>query len=120
MNIAIASTGEKLENSVSEKFESCQYLQIVNTTDSSVKVIENKVNLSGISLAKKIIDEDCEGVITGKINEKEFDIIADACVTRYNGFGYSGKEALELMEKRKLKLIRNFQGTDYCEENHNA
>jgi hypothetical protein len=46
---------------------------------------------------------------------EEFDIIADEEITRYDGHGYSVKDALILMDQNRLKLIRNVHGTDECD-----
>ncbi|HEY5556596.1 NifB/NifX family molybdenum-iron cluster-binding protein [Acetobacterium sp.] len=118
MVIAITSDGKTLETSVSQHFELCNYLLIVNTSGMSVKAIENETGFSGEVLAKKIIDFNCEGIITGKLNRGEFDILADAYITRYLGSDHSGAKALDLMKKRELALIRTFDGAQQCEGNH--
>ena len=119
MYLAMAMDGHNLASNVSQRFEDCGYLLIVETDDLSVKVIENKAELSAENLAQKIIEADCEGVITGMFDHPEaFDVLADACITRYLGSGHSGMKALDLMKKRELKLIRNIEGTDQCDPNH--
>lgn len=117
MNIAVVAEGKSLDSQVSEKFEKCLYLLIVNMNDLSITAINND-ELSGEDLANEILKYDCEALITGDIEEKAFDILADACVTRFYGVGYSIEKALELMEDRSLKLIRNFDGTDNCGGHH--
>ncbi len=70
-------------------------------------------------MAQKIIEFNCEGIISGAISHPEaFDILADACITRFLGPGFSGMEALDLMKKHELKLIRNINGTDGCDGEH--
>ena len=118
MVIAIASDGKTLETSVSQHFESCNYLLIVDTSDMSIQAIENESDFSGEILAKKIIDFNCEGIITGELNRGEFDILADAYVTRYLGSDHSGANALDLIKKRELALIRTFDGAQQCEGTH--
>ena len=44
MVIAISSDGKTLETSVSQHFESCNYLLIVNTSDMSIQAIENEAD----------------------------------------------------------------------------
>ena len=109
MNIAVTTDGESIDSQVSEKFELCLYLLIVNMNDLTITVI-NKDLLLGTSpekdLAYKVLEYNCEAVITGNINQTAFDILADAFVTRYFGVGHSAKDALELSEKRMLKLIK--------------
>jgi predicted Fe-Mo cluster-binding NifX family protein len=117
MNIAVAAEGKSLNSQVSEKFEKCLYLLIVNMNDLSITAISND-ELSEENLVNEILKHDCEAVITGDIEKTAFDILADACVTRYYGVGYLAEKALESMENRSLKLIRNYDGTDNCGGNH--
>ncbi|MDR3601562.1 MAG: NifB/NifX family molybdenum-iron cluster-binding protein [Desulfosporosinus sp.] len=109
MNIAVTADGISLESQVSEKFEPCSALLIVNMNDLTVTIIKTK-DLTGTSpeedLARKVLEYDCEAVITGNINQAAFNILADAYVTRYFGTGNSVKAALELSEKGLLKLIK--------------
>ncbi len=116
MNIAVTADGQSLESQVSEEFEQCLYLLIVNMDDLTLTVLKTE-ELSGNSpneaLANKVLEYNCEALITGNINQTAFDILADAQVTRYFGLGHSVKDALELSEKRLLKLI-----TDKCTGDH--
>ena len=109
MNIAVAADGESLESQVSEKFEQCIYLLIVNMHDLTLTIMKTE-ELSGTStgdnLAQKILEYNCEAIICGNIQQTAFDILVDAQVTRYFGAGYSVKDALELSEKKLLKLIK--------------
>ncbi len=121
MNIALAADGKNLNSKVSEKFEECLYLLIVNMDDLSITVIKNDESFESSpekSLANEILKYDCEALITGNMEKTAFDILADACVTRFLGAGYSIEKVLELMEKRSLKLIRSYDGTDSCGGNH--
>jgi len=108
MNIAVTADDTNLDSQVSERFELCRYLLIVNMSDLTVTVIK-KEELSGTPeeiLAHKVLEYNCEAVITGNINHTAFNILADAQVTRYFGTGHSVKTALELSEKRLLQLIK--------------
>jgi len=109
LNIAITTDGQTLDSQVSEKFELCLYMLIVNMDDLSITVID-KDKFAGTSLeenlAHEVLEYNCEAVITGNINQTAFDILADAYVTRYYGVGHSAKDALELSEKQSLKLIK--------------
>jgi predicted Fe-Mo cluster-binding NifX family protein len=121
MNIAVAADGKNLNSIVSDKFEKCLFLLIVNMNDLSITVIKNGESCKGLSqksLANEILKYDCEALITGDIQLTAFDILADAGVTRFFGAGYSVEKALQLMDKRSLKLIRNCNGTDNCSGHH--
>lgn len=116
MNIAVTADGKSLENPVSENFELCRYLLIVNMNDLSITVI-NPEELSGTSpeqnLARKVLEYNCEAVITGNISQTAYNILADAYVTRYFGAGHSVKDSLELSEKGSLKLIKEDCSSDH-------
>ncbi|AKA67595.1 NifB/NifX family molybdenum-iron cluster-binding protein [Clostridium scatologenes] len=121
MNIAVAADGKNLSSKVSRKFEKCLYLLIVDMNDLNITVIKNDELFEDSyykSLADKILKYDCEALITGDIEKTAFDILADAGVTRFLGFGYSVEKALEEMEERTLNLIRNYDGTNSCGGNH--
>jgi predicted Fe-Mo cluster-binding NifX family protein len=127
MKIGITVDDSGLEGTVSQKFADCKFLMIVTIEDHLVgesstirdaKTIENKLGNPEFNLAQELIDHDCEAVITGELNPVEFDLIADACITRYHGAGYSACIALDQMEKRELCMIRNLEGTNGCDESH--
>ena len=118
MYIAVAAEGNKLTDKVSQSFDLCKYLLIVNMSDMSVNAIKNESHFSEEELSKKVIDFNCEAIITGNLNKTAFDILAEACITRYFGYGNSAGEALVLMEKNSLNLIRNLEGTNDCGGNH--
>lgn len=129
MYIGIASESNDLSGMVAEQFKDCKFLLIVEVEDhyagdpgeiTGVTAIENKQSDSGMELAGELVSHDCEAVITGKFESAVFDFIADSCITRYNGAGYPGDTALDLMERRELKLIRNMEGTDECDDSHHS
>ena len=116
MNIAVTADGDNLESQVSEEFEQCLYMLIVNVDDLTVTALKND-ELAETSaeenLARQVLEYNCEAVITGNISQTAFNILAEAYVTRYFGVGHSVKDALELSEKRLLKLIK-----DECPGHH--
>jgi predicted Fe-Mo cluster-binding NifX family protein len=119
MKIAMIMDGNTLETSVSSEFDAGNFLLVVSRSESTVVAIETIGDLAPEKLAQRIIDLNCEGIITGNFqSQKAFDILSDACVTRYLGTGYSGMAALDLMNKRSLPLIRNFEGTEGCSGEH--
>jgi len=118
MYIAVAAEGNDLKDEVSQRFGSCKYLLVVNMSDLSVNAIQNEHGLLGEDLAQKVVDFGCEALVAGKLNSAEFNVLAEACVTRYFGAGNSAEKALELMEKGLLKLIRNHGGTEGCGGDH--
>lgn len=121
MNIAVAADGKTLDSKVSEELKKCSYLLIVNMDNLNVKALKNDNSAEdsyGEDLAGEVLKYDCEAIITGKIEPKAFNILADACVTRYLGAGRSAQDALGLMEKNSLEFIKNYDGSEGCGGNH--
>lgn len=121
MNIAVAADGKSLASKVSEEFERCLYLLIVNMDDLSIRVIKNEElseNSSGENLASEVLRYDCEALITGKIKPLAFNLLADAFVTRFLGVGRSVQNALDLMERNSLAILKNYDGTEECGGHH--
>lgn len=121
MNIAIAVDGDVIGSQVSEQFERCKNLLIVNATTMDVTAILNPnpgEDNSGEWLAQKVLDHDCEAVITGLIQSVAFELLAGAGVTRFLGTKYDGAMALVFMHANKLGLIRDANGGDSCGGSH--
>ena len=120
MKIAITANGNTLKSLVTEEFEKSEYLLIVETDDNSYEYYDNSANVDddGIIMATKIIKGNCEGVITGSIDEKAFEEIAAAQITRYFASNYSVEEALHLMDSRRLDLIRDYKGAENMPDRH--
>lgn len=119
MKIAMTMDGNTLASAVSSEFDTSPYLLVVRRSENAIEAIEEIGDLTAEQLAQKIIDLNCEGIITGNFKSPEsFDLLADACLTRFLGTGHSGREALELMKQRTLPLIRNFEGTEGCSGEH--
>lgn len=118
MYIAVAADGRSLKSTVSDEFSSCKYLLIVNMDNMEIVAVDNAGDTKGIALAQKAVDYHCEAVITGKLTPEAFDIIADDDITRYDGSGHFVQDALNLMDRNALKLIKNVEGTDECDSRH--
>lgn len=121
MNIAITVDGDVIGSQVSEQFERCKSLLIVNAETMDVTVIansESKEEIAGEQLAQKVVEHDCEGVITGLISSVAFELLAGAGVTRFLGTKYDGAMALVLMHANKLELIRDADGGTECGGSH--
>lgn len=109
MKIAFTSNEGSLDGIVSERFEEGSFLIIVETDNLSLEVYP-KIDEEGLDFVKKIIDNKCEAIITGSIEEAAFEPLASAGITRMKGTGYTIKESLRLMDQIKLEYIRDFRG----------
>ncbi len=104
MLIAVASDGRDLDSPVSGTLETCRSLLIVNMETGEIRNLKNPGDPLGVALAGIIVEEDCEAVIAGGLSPEAFGPIADACV----------------MERNRLKLIRNPENTDACDSHHES
>jgi len=119
MNIAVTAAGESLNSLVFREFARTPFLLIVNMETMRCTALPHKPSHgSDQALAQIILEHNCEAVITGKIEEEAFNMLAGEAVTRYCGTGMTAVYALEVMENRELKLIRNPEGTDECASAH--
>jgi predicted Fe-Mo cluster-binding NifX family protein len=118
MLIAVSADGALLSSAVSENFESCRFLQLIETDDMTVDALETTGNAA--ELTDLIIERDCEAIITGKLSVDIFNSIAGVGITRYSGFGCSVGEALQLMDRNKLEYIRYADENDTCHGDHSG
>lgn len=120
MKIAVAINGNTLESLVAEAFENSTSLLIVETEDMSYEGFENPESAggSGLAMAKKIFEQDCEALISGTIEEKAFETLALAQVTRYFAAGQTAIKAIELMDAYQLGIIREYNGKEWVPHDH--
>ena len=119
MNIAVTTVDPTLESAVFCEFAKTPWLLIVNVEKMTCTVIAHSCAAgSHRELARIVLEHRCEAVITGKLDEGAFDVLADEGVTRYLAEGMSARAALDAMEKRQLELIRNPDGSTTCSGSH--
>ena len=119
MNIAITANGSTLDNTVFHEFAGTPYLLIVNVDTMTCTPIAHTCSPgSDEKLAQTILEHRCEAVITGKLEEQAFNVLADEGVTRYAAAAMSARESLEKMDNRQLEFIRNPEGTSICSGDH--
>lgn len=119
MLIAVSAGGRELLSAV-KKFETCRWLLFIETDDMTIDAVRNDGDIGAEDLAQKVVDRDCEAVITASFTPEIFNIIADACVTRYCGDGLTVREAIERMDRNTLEYIRYADKEDTCHGNHSG
>ena len=116
MKIAVMLAQEPV---VAEDFSAAKRLQIYDVPDeggkSTLVCDVARDCLDDEALALRIVEEDCEAVLCGPIEEAPFVILADqGCVTRYLAVGLSAQEAIAKMEAYELDMIPDFIGGTGC------
>lgn len=121
MNIALTTADSSLDSSIFCEFAQTPYLLIVDVDTMACRSIAHTCTPgSDQDLARTVLEHQCEAVITGKLSEAAFDLLADEGVTRYLAAGMSARMALEAMARRELEMIRNADGSNTCSGDHHS
>lgn len=121
MNIAVTTASDSLDSPVFGEFAQAPFLLVVNAETMRYTAIPHAPGQgSDVAMARTVIAHNCEAVITGKLGEQAFKVLADEAVTRYKGTGMTAAYALAAMEQRELEYIRNADGTDECASSHHG
>lgn len=121
MNIAITTSDPTLASMVFSEFALTPFLLIVNVDSMACKPIAHTCRPgSDQDLARMVLEHNCEAVLTGKLSQEAFKILADQHVTRYAAANMSARKAMKSMEKRELELIRNADGSPTCTSDHHS
>jgi len=109
MIIGVSSTGKEKNSPVDFRFGRCMYFAIVDTSDDSLKVVQNEgVNSShgaGIAAAQQIIDEKAEAVITGNMGPNAMELLKASGIKVFNVAGGTVEGAVKLFQENKLEEI---------------
>jgi predicted Fe-Mo cluster-binding NifX family protein len=120
MKIAISTNKDNLDGTIEERFSISQFLLILEIDDDTLSMKLNKsyeFNISETDLARIIIQEDCEAIISGILSTDAFNILALGGVTRFDGTGLSAAEAIERMHAYELNYFKNAENE--LEDSHN-
>lgn len=118
MRISIAVLEKIPKGKIPEKLADARYLFIVETEQNQVIHIEDGTQSShpDVDFAKATLKWDCEAIICGAEIEREaFDILADAQVSRFDGFGFNASQVLKQLYLYQLPLIRECRGGTGCQ-----
>jgi predicted Fe-Mo cluster-binding NifX family protein len=121
MLIAVSAGGREPVSAV-KKFGTCRWLLFIETDDMTIDAVKNDAGAEADAeaLARMVVERDCEAVITASFTPEIFNIIADACITRYDGTGLSVREAIDRMNGNTLDYIRYADKDDTCHGDHSG
>jgi predicted Fe-Mo cluster-binding NifX family protein len=115
MKIAVATGGREATSLIPAYLAEAEFLFIANMDKFEVvQIYEAEEDTRDLVFARRAVDEDCEAIICGQIEKQAFDILSQACVSRYDGAGKSASEALRLLNLYALPLIRDHIGGEGC------
>lgn len=100
---------------IAELFDETGYVVLIDAENYSVLSEFERGEMSQVELARWVLEEDCEAIITGPLEEAPFEIIAEeGMITRYDGVGLEAMESVRLMNGYRLKLIPDYIGGTGC------
>lgn len=109
LKVALLTDGPGEQARVSPEFAAGTYLVVADADTGKILSTLPCGQMCQEEIARRIVEEDCEAVITGPIPRKPFEIIADeGCATSYNGVGAAVPEAIEKMNSYALPLIPDY------------
>ena len=109
MKIAVALLENDINTLIPEKFEDSKGILVVETD-----TMEPLAYLTE-DWPSEMDKRGCEAVICGQMYDPIlFEAIALRCISRYNGGGLTGAEAIQAMLDYKLDLITDYVGGSGC------
>lgn len=104
MKIAISATGMTSKDLFDMRFGRCEYFQIHDTENESVKILDNKGKYSGggagIAASNQLIDEKPDVIITGNLGPNAFELIEKSGIKAYKCMGIT--DIGTVLEKYKM------------------
>jgi predicted Fe-Mo cluster-binding NifX family protein len=116
MKIAVASTGNSLESTVSSIFGRSPIFIIVDLENKTINVLSTIENPAknetgaGNTAAQFIIDHEVEILISGKLGPIAFHILKNAGIRVYKGTSGSVEKNLKRFKEGKLEEISSLSG----------
>lgn len=106
---------EEKDGVIADEFSNTGYIVLIDAEECTVLSEFSRGDMSEVDLARWVLKEDCEAVITGPLKQDPFEIIAEeGMITRYNGVGLAAMESVKMMNAYRLELIPDFIGGTGC------
>ena len=109
MKIAIASQGEEVTSAVDPRFGRATCFLVFDTSDESLKVVQNSQNVNamqgaGVQAAENVAKENVDIVVSGNFGPKAFRLLEAAGIKAALLTEGTVAEAIELARNDKLKM----------------
>ena len=115
LKVALITDDAGLDSRISSSFAAGNDLLIVDAESGALLEVIPRGTQSDIQLAQRIVQADCEALISGPIAQAPFVIVADeGCCTRYDGSRLPALLAVDKMNDYALPLITDFIGGTGC------
>ena len=119
LKIAASASGTGLDSLIPAMFADAAYLLIMDAEEDEIlQVIDGSAMAPeerSIHFAQKVVEQDCEAVLCGEIEEEPFAVLAEEnSVTRYLAAGLGVQESVHKMNAYSLALIPDYIGGTGC------
>lgn len=109
MIIGISATGTSRDSLLDIRFGRCEFFQIYNSENNTIKVVENQGQASnggaGIVAAQQLVDEKVDIIITGNLGPNAFEIMKKADIKTYKCEGLLISDVLEKLKNEEVEEI---------------
>jgi len=116
MHISMITDGRGNGSVVCERYEEGKFLLIYESDTNKIEKVYATNPSDPLFFAKKTISHMCEAIVTGIMQEPEFELVAAEGITRYNGSGLNALIALRAAVDNTLPIITDFEGGTGCKE----
>lgn len=113
--IKIGCLLDQKDGAIARRFAETRYMIVVDAETYKVLKCFPRGKMTDTELARWVLEEDLEAIITGPMEEGPFTIIAEeGMITRYNGVGRQAMDAVRQMNAYQLDLIFDYEGGTGC------
>lgn len=106
---------DRRDGVIAELFSKAEYVVVIDAENYTVLSAFERGEMTEVELARWVLKEDCEAIITGPLEQAPFEIIAEeGMITRYNGVGLEAMTSIRMMNGYRLDLIPDFIGGTGC------
>ncbi len=110
MKIVVSATGDKKESMLDRRFGRCVYFHIYDSEKDEYTVINNdgasEGGGAGIAAAGRIIDENVDIVITGKLGPNAYELLKKEGVKAYSCETVPVCKAIEFYQNNQLSEMK--------------
>nr|SIP63275.1 hypothetical protein [uncultured bacterium] len=113
--IKIGCMLEEKGGKIAARFEQTRHVLLVDAENEEILGEVNAEGWSEEELARWVLQEDCEAILTGPMQKRPFEIVAEeGLITRYDARGLEPLEAIRRMNAYRLPIIPDYEGGTGC------
>ncbi len=114
MLIAVLSNSSTYGSIIPDRYEDADHLWIMESDGMHPESVYTKTPDEPDLFQKEIINYNVEAVVCGTMKEEEFEPIAGAAITRFNGSGLTVEESVRAAVYNALPYITDYENGSGC------